>query len=76
MQLGIIPARTEFPMQLTNFTMFDDRMVLAEVVSAELTITQPREIALYGKMFDQLSERARYGAAARELIVAELNRRR
>ncbi len=75
LRLGVIPARTEFPMQLTNFTMFDDRMVLAEVVTAELTITQPREIALYGKMFAELSERARYGVAAREMIVAELNRR-
>ncbi|MBF6175465.1 helix-turn-helix domain-containing protein [Nocardia blacklockiae] len=76
LRLGIIPARTEFPMQLTNFAMFDDRMVLAEVVTAELRITQPREIALYSKMFAQLAERAHYGAAARELIMAELNSRR
>ncbi len=53
--------------------MFDDRMVHVETVSAELTITQPREIALYGKVFEELSQSAVYGQGARELIMARLS---
>jgi len=44
-----------------------------EAVSAGLTITQPREIALYVKAFTELSEAAVYGPGARSLIAAALN---
>ncbi|GAB2720330.1 hypothetical protein GCM10027089_50380 [Nocardia thraciensis] len=76
LHLEILPLSAELPMQTTNFVIFDDRMVTVEAVSAELTITQPREIALYRKMFAQLAERAVHGEAARALIKAELDRRR
>jgi hypothetical protein len=46
--LGIVPAQAELPMQVTNFVMFDTRLVLVEAITAELTVTQPREIAIYG----------------------------
>ena len=39
-----------------------------ELVSGHLTITQPREIAMYGQMFARLAEIAVYGARARDLI--------
>lgn len=52
--------------------MFDDRVVHVETVSAELAITQPREVSLYTKTFQELSKSAVYGQAAKELIDARL----
>lgn len=66
--LSILPTTATLPMQITNFVMFDNRMVTVEAVSAELTITQPREIALYGRTFDILADQSKTGTAARELI--------
>ena len=71
-RLGIIPAPTAYRVPTNQFIIFDDRMVQVETVSAELTITQPREIALYAKAFQELSESAVYGQEARELITARL----
>ena len=47
-----------------------------ETVSAELTITQLRKIALYAKVFQELSESAVYGTAPGELIIERLANRR
>lgn len=66
--LGIIPARAGPPMQTTNFVMFDNRLVTVEGITAELTITQPQEVAVYGRMFEALAVRSVTGEAARELI--------
>lgn len=66
--LGIVPARAELPMQITNFVIFDERMALVEAVTAELTVTQPREIALYGRVFETLAGQSVTGDAARALI--------
>lgn len=70
--LGIVPAAAAYRVPTNQFIMFDDRMVQVETVSAELTITQPREIALYGKSFDVLSKLAIYRQGAKELITARL----
>ncbi|MCM6775794.1 helix-turn-helix transcriptional regulator [Nocardia sp. CDC159] len=68
-KLGIVPASANYEAPATNgFIIFDNRLVQVETVTAELTITQPREIALYGKMFATLSEQAMHGDMARELI--------
>jgi hypothetical protein len=40
--------------------------------SAELTISQPREIAQYAKAFHELTQQAVYGQAARALITTAL----
>ncbi|MEV6325906.1 helix-turn-helix transcriptional regulator [Nocardia sp. NPDC051787] len=73
---GIIPATAELPMQVTNFVMFDNRMVMVEGITAELTITQPGEIAIYGRTFDILASQSVTGDAARKLIGAALDKRR
>ncbi|MCP2275498.1 Helix-turn-helix domain-containing protein [Nocardia amikacinitolerans] len=73
--LGVIPADAELPMQVTNFVMFDERMVLVESVTAELTITPPREVAIYGRMFGELAALSVTGDGARRLIRAALERR-
>ncbi|WP_245974637.1 hypothetical protein [Thermomonospora umbrina] len=52
--------------------MFDERTVMVETYSAELTITQPHEIALYAKAFAALQRSAVYGQPVRELIARAL----
>ncbi|MEV6341334.1 helix-turn-helix transcriptional regulator [Nocardia vinacea] len=75
--LGIIPAEATYEAPATNgFAIFDSRLVQVETVSAELSVTQPREITLYEKMFAQLSEQAEYGKLARGRITAALEHRR
>jgi transcriptional regulator with XRE-family HTH domain len=67
--LGIIPARAPMSIAPSNaFIIFDDRLVMTETYSAELRITQPREIAVYAKAFAWLSESAAVGSHARALI--------
>lgn len=68
---GIIPMstpeRTLWPQE--TFDVHDDTLVSIELISAEVNITQPSEIALYIKAFEQLRSMAVYGAAARAMIV-------
>ena len=72
--LGIIPAAARMPLAPENaFLIFDDRMVMIETYSAELTITQPREVAVYAKAFSWLSHAAVYHQQARALIRDALN---
>ncbi|MEV6772526.1 helix-turn-helix transcriptional regulator [Nocardia sp. NPDC051030] len=66
--LGIIPRTARFRAPVTNFLMYDVRQVQVETVSAELTITQPREVALYERAFQILMKQAAKGEAAREMI--------
>ncbi len=73
--LGVIPAEAQLPIQMTNFVMFDDRLVLVEAVTAELSITQPRELAMYGRLFAELAEASVTGAAARALVRKALEMR-
>jgi transcriptional regulator with XRE-family HTH domain len=72
--LAIIPAHAPYLVPSNQFIMFDDRMVHVETVSAELTVTQPQEIALYARAFHGLSRLAVQGPKARELITSELDR--
>ncbi|MEU6603627.1 helix-turn-helix transcriptional regulator [Streptomyces shenzhenensis] len=68
--LGIIPTtarRTRWPEE--TFHVYDDRLVSVELVSAEVNVTQPSEIALYVKAFEQLRSMAVYGAEARALVL-------
>ncbi|MFE3446051.1 helix-turn-helix domain-containing protein [Nocardia sp. NPDC059180] len=72
---GIVPADSAFFRRTTDFVLYDRRKVLVETITAETAITQPREIALYEKVFTALTEQAVHGGAARALIAAELERR-
>jgi hypothetical protein len=67
-KLGIYPSGAEYMAPTNQFIMFDDRMVYVETVTAELAISQPREISLYAKSFQQLSSGALYGQSAGRLI--------
>jgi hypothetical protein len=67
--LGIIPATSERRISIsTGFWIFDQGTVRVEVPSAELTITQRGEIAVYEKRFAWLQEMAVFGAKAREVV--------
>lgn len=67
--IGIIPA-TGIRHSLTqgSFWMFDDSRVRVETVSASLNVTQPRDIALYARVFELLRKSAVHGREARQLI--------
>ncbi len=70
MSFGVIPMatprQTQWPRE--TFHVYDDALVSVEAISAQVSITQPHEIALYLKAFDQLREMAVYGAEARALV--------
>ncbi|MFI6095521.1 DUF5753 domain-containing protein [Lentzea sp. NPDC051213] len=51
-----------------GFSLLDEDHVNVETFSAELTITQPQEIELYGKIFDSLAGIASYGDEAHRII--------
>ncbi|WP_416565099.1 helix-turn-helix domain-containing protein [Nocardia testacea] len=72
---GIVPGEANYRVPSNNFTMFDNRIVMVENVTAELTITQPREVAMYGRAFDVLAKQAKTGRDARDLITKALARR-
>ncbi|MGH3645929.1 MAG: DUF5753 domain-containing protein [Micromonosporaceae bacterium] len=73
--LGIIPLNADRSTlrPVEGFFMFDDEQVNVELVSAHLTITQPREIAVYAETFSTLAEMAVCGADARKLIAAAVS---
>jgi transcriptional regulator with XRE-family HTH domain len=72
-RLGIIPAASPYAVPSNQFIIFDERLVHVEAISAEISVTQPREIALYLRAFAELAKAAAYGANARTLIMNELN---
>ncbi|MGW3736462.1 helix-turn-helix domain-containing protein [Streptomyces sp. NPDC005148] len=72
--LGIIPStasRGQWPRE--TFHVYDDSLVSVELVSAQVRITQPSEIALYVRAFEQMRQIAVYGADARALIVKAID---
>ncbi|MFI6350487.1 helix-turn-helix domain-containing protein [Streptomyces sp. NPDC050560] len=72
---GIIPTATReralWPQE--TFDVHDDTLVSIELMSAEVNVTQPSEIALYVKAFEHLRGMAVYGAEARGLIVKAID---
>jgi hypothetical protein len=69
--LGIIPMATRERAQWPEetFHVYDDTLASVELVSARVKLTQPSEVALYLKTFEQLRGMAVYGAEARALIL-------
>lgn len=67
--LGVVPMRPDRELwPVEDFWIFDMEQVNVELVSGYLTITQPREIAMYAQTFTELAESAVRGADARALI--------
>lgn len=74
--IGVVPTKAELPFAPTNFSMFDTKVVLVEAITAELTITQPREVKIYHQAFDTLARQSVTGEEARDLIRKALDTRR
>src|SRR5262249_31561762 len=67
--LGIIPARAPRAVFASaGFWMYDDAGVALETPTASIEVTQPREVRLYGRTFEQLQGMAVFGADARGIV--------
>ncbi|MFF3338000.1 helix-turn-helix domain-containing protein [Streptomyces flavidovirens] len=68
-ELGIVPLGA--PLTLTpkhGFWMFDEERVIVETINTELQFEGADDVALYGRVWDQLNDAALYGAKAHRLI--------
>ena len=72
--LGIIPRTVDrssnWPVEM--FFIFDDVQVNVELVSGFLSVTEPREIAMYTERFADFANAAVYGDAARAIIATAI----
>lgn len=72
--LGIIPLMTErSAVASAGFWIFDSSLAALEIPTASLEVTRPQEIELYTRMFEHLQTTAKYGPAARALVIKALN---
>ncbi|MFI7531475.1 helix-turn-helix domain-containing protein [Nocardia salmonicida] len=72
--LGIIPLmRERGGVGSAGFWIFDDDLVALETPTASIQVSQPAEIGLYARMFEELKRSAVYGREARQLIVTALD---
>jgi transcriptional regulator with XRE-family HTH domain len=75
LRLGVIPLDAPYRVPLNNgFWIMDEALVQFDTYSAELSLTRPDEIALYGRAFERLAALAVYGAEARGIIAGALER--
>ncbi|MGY2031493.1 helix-turn-helix domain-containing protein [Nocardia gipuzkoensis] len=73
--VSVIPTTADYQVPTTNFVIFDRKVAHVETITAELTITQPRELILYEQVFQTLIKQAVVGEAARALIGRAMRRR-
>lgn len=72
--LAIIPTRARHGyLPSHGFWILDTREVLVETVSAEIKLTQSREVAVYEKAFERMASSAVNGKQARALITHALD---
>ena len=68
-RLGIIPDQVQLRLPpMHGFWILDDRLVQAEVLAADLNLTDESEIRLHAEAFDLLASSAVYGGAARAIL--------
>jgi transcriptional regulator with XRE-family HTH domain len=71
--LGIIPFQPDRILRpVEGFWIFDDERVTVELVSGWLTLTQPKEIAMYAQAFETLSAMAVYGSEMSALVTSAI----
>jgi transcriptional regulator with XRE-family HTH domain len=72
--LGIIPADVprDAMWPLNGFWIYDSDRVITELLTAEITITQPSEVAVYERAFTVLTAMTATGEPARALVLAAL----
>jgi transcriptional regulator with XRE-family HTH domain len=70
-RIGIIPAAAPAAvLPAHGFWIYDDEVVVVEILSAELMLRAPRDIDLYQRAWDRLVTQAVFGDEARALIHA------
>jgi transcriptional regulator with XRE-family HTH domain len=72
--LGVIPftaSRRMWPLEACY--IYDDQVVQVELLTADVTVRAPSEVATYVKAFAELQALAVYGAKARALITSAIN---
>ena len=72
--LAIIPTRAKHEyLPVHGFWIMDNREVLVETISAEIKLTQSREVALYSRAFEHMASSAVSGKDSRALIIRALD---
>jgi len=73
-RLGIIPFDAQLPVgPIHGFYLYDNTLVLVELFTAVLNISQADEIGAYERVFGHLANAAVYGADARAVLTRTLN---
>ncbi|MES9589933.1 helix-turn-helix transcriptional regulator [Streptomyces sp. NPDC094045] len=73
LSLGIVPLAAPLGIWIGHgFSMFDDKLVMVETFSAEMSVTAPGEVETYMKAFELHRQIAVYGHNARRLILAAI----
>ena len=71
---GVVPLMVQRrTVGSTGFWIFDDALVSLETPTASIDVSQPQEIGLYERMFEELRQPAVYGGDARRLILRVLD---
>lgn len=69
--IAVIPLNAEIPnAPLNTFVVYDDRLVLAEVFSGEVSLTDPKDIAHHAELFDFFYKHALTGDRARSALLS------
>ena len=55
-----------------TFSIYDSAQVQVELMTANITVTAPTEVALYIKAFGHYADLAVYGGRARSLITSAI----
>ncbi|MGW1072630.1 helix-turn-helix domain-containing protein [Streptomyces sp. NPDC002537] len=72
--LGVIPFRGERDMwAVETFSVYDDRQVGVELLTARVTVTSPSEVRMYLRAFKGLQRLAVYGSNARTRITSAID---
>ena len=67
--LGVVPQVAPYTVPRNNaFTIYDDRFVTVATYTAELTLAQRHEVAVYSRAFDRLLALAAKASAAEKMI--------
>ncbi|MEU3898833.1 helix-turn-helix transcriptional regulator [Streptomyces sp. NPDC045251] len=68
-ELGLVPLGAQMPLTPKHgFWIFDEERVIVETINTELQYDSTDDLALYGRVWDQLAEASAYGPKAHRLI--------
>lgn len=68
-ELAVLPFTARLPQSPRhNFWIFDERLVLVETLSAELSLRDPEDVELYARLFERFWELALHGDEVVALI--------